>query len=124
MKSKYNILVVDDDSDMTETLSDILQENNFQVSIANNGFKAIETIKTSEIDLILMDLKMPGINGFETFREIEKIKPNVLVIFITAQFNEKVSYDAKADTYLIMEKPIDIENLLEVIKKNYKSVIK
>ena len=78
MKSKYRILLVDDDTDMTETLSDILQEMNFHVEIANNGFEAIERIKTSAFDLVLMDMKMPGINGAETFREIKKIRPGLL----------------------------------------------
>jgi len=118
MNSKYSILVVDDDTDMTETLSDILQENNFQVLIANNGFEAIEKIKTSEIDLILMDLRMPGINGLETFREIKKIQPGVIVMFMTAQSNENVRCEAIEGTCGVMLKPIDLEKLVKFISKN------
>jgi two-component system response regulator HydG len=118
MKSKSRILLVDDDTDMTETLSDILQEKNFQVEIANNGFEAIEKIKASSFDLVLMDMKMPGINGAETFREIKKIRPGVIVMFITAQSVEQVLAEALEEgAYGVMYKPIDPEKLVKFMEK-------
>jgi two-component system response regulator HydG len=118
MKSKDRILLVDDDKDMTETLSDILQEKNFQVEIANNGFEAIEKIKASSFDLVLMDMKMPGINGAETFREIKKIRPGIIVLFITAQSVEQVlAKGIEEGTYGVMYKPIDPEKLVKFLEK-------
>jgi two-component system, NtrC family, response regulator HydG len=118
MKSKYRILLVDDDTDMTETVSDILQEMNFHVEIANNGFEAIERIKTSAFDLVLMDMKMPGINGAETFREIKKIQPEIIVMFMTAQSIEQVLGEILEEgAYGVMYKPIDPEKLVEFIEK-------
>jgi two-component system response regulator HydG len=118
MKSKYRILLVDDDTDMTETLSDILQEMNFHVEIANNGFDAIDRIKTSAFDLVLMDMKMPGINGAETFREIKKIQPEIIVMFMTAQSIEQVLGEViEEGAYGVMYKPIDPEKLVEFIEK-------
>jgi CheY-like chemotaxis protein len=103
---------------MTETVSDILQEMNFHVEIANNGFEAIERIKTSAFDLVLMDMKMPGINGAETFREIKKIQPEIIVMFMTAQSIEQVLGEILEEgAYGVMYKPIDPEKLVEFIEK-------
>jgi CheY-like chemotaxis protein len=66
MKDKVSVLIVDDDKGMTETFSDILTDLGYHVEVVNNGFKAIEKIKTIAFDVIMMDIKMPGINGVET----------------------------------------------------------
>lgn len=72
---KANILIVDDDDGMIETLRDILIDLDYNVEIASDGYKAIEIVKNQSFDVILMDIKMPGINGVETFKEIKSIQP-------------------------------------------------
>jgi len=75
MEKKTSILIVDDDKGMTETLSDILEDIDYDVAVSDDGYKAIEMIKKKKFDFALMDIKMPGINGVETFKEVHRISP-------------------------------------------------
>ena len=84
MKEKASILVVDDQVGMLETFTDILEDRGFNVVTADDGFSAIKRVKAQAFDLIFMDIKMPGINGVQTFREIKKINPKIAVVMMTA----------------------------------------
>src|SRR3989337_804998 len=117
MKPKACVLLVDDDKDMTETLSDILTDMNYRVETANNGLEAIEKVKTHSFDTVLLDIKMPGINGVETFKEIKKIRPEAVVMLMTAQSVEQLVAEALEEgAYGIMYKPIDAKKLVEFIE--------
>jgi two-component system response regulator HydG len=117
MKSKASVLLVDDDKDMTETLSDILTDMSYRVETANSGSEAIEKVKTHAFDTVLLDIKMPGINGVETFREIKKIRPEAIVMLMTAQSVEELVAEALEEgAYGIMYKPIDTKKLVEFIE--------
>jgi DNA-binding NtrC family response regulator len=117
MKSKASVLLVDDDKDMTETLSDILTDMNYRVETANSGLEAIEKVKTHAFDTVLLDIKMPGINGVETFKEIKKIRPEAVVMLMTAQSVENLVAEALEEgAYGIMYKPIDTKKLVEFIE--------
>lgn len=124
MKPKASVLLVDDDKDMTETLSDILTDMNYRVEIANNGLEAIEKVKTHAFDTVLLDIKMPGINGVETFKEIKKIRPEAVVMLMTAQsVEELVSEALEEGAYGIMYKPIDTKKLVEFIETAKRGVL-
>ncbi len=69
MKPKRTILIVDDKQEMAETLTDILEDYGYTVVIALDGYQALKCIKESPIDIALIDIIMPGINGVETFKE-------------------------------------------------------
>jgi two-component system response regulator HydG len=113
MNEKGSILVVDDDNDMTTTLSDILVDLHYHVETANNGFEAIEKIKNRRFDTILLDIKMPGISGVETFKEIKKIRPDAVVMLMTAQSVEQLVTEAlDQGAFGIMYKPIDTTKLI------------
>jgi DNA-binding NtrC family response regulator len=117
MKSKASILLVDDDKDMTETLSDILTDMSYHVETANNGLEAIEKVKTYPFDTVLLDIKMPGISGVETFREIKRIRPEAIVMLMTAQSVEQLVAEALDEgAYGIMYKPINTKSLVEFIE--------
>jgi DNA-binding NtrC family response regulator len=117
MKQKASILLADDDKDMTETLSDILTDMGYHVETANNGLEAIEKVKTHVFDTVLLDIKMPGINGVETFKEIKKIRPEAVVMLMTAQSVEELVAEALEEgAYGIMYKPIDTKKLVEFIE--------
>lgn len=77
------VLVVDDDPDMCDNLNDILVANKFQVEVAFDGYSAVQLAKESAFDVIVLDLKLPVLNGFETFQAIREYRPDVMVIFIT-----------------------------------------
>jgi two-component system response regulator HydG len=124
MKQKASVLLVDDDKDMTETLSDILTDMSYRVETANNGLEAIEKVKTHAFDTVLLDIKMPGINGVETFKEIKKIRPDAVVMLMTAQSVEELVAEALEEgAYGIMYKPIDTKKLVEFIETAKKGAL-
>jgi len=124
MNEKASILIVDDDKDMTETLSDILVDLKYHVEMVNSGLEAIEKVKNHAFDTILLDIKMPGLNGLETFREIKKIRPEAIVMLMTAQSVEQLVADALEEgAYGIMYKPIDTKKLVEFVETTKKGAL-
>ncbi len=77
------ILVVDDD-DMNLIRAKMILGKKYNVFLASSGFEALETLRREEIDLVLLDIEMPKMNGFETFERMKEIVADISVIFITA----------------------------------------
>jgi len=124
VRNKANVLIVDDDIEMTETLSDILEDSGYDVESANDGFKAIERVKARTFDVILIDIKMPGINGVETYKEIKSIRPEAAVMMMTAYSVEDLVAEAlREGAYGVMYKPIDIAKVAEFIERIKKSAL-
>lgn len=118
MKEQTNILIVDDDVGICETLSDILVEEGFKVSVVNDGFEAIKEVNKSDYKIALIDIKMPKINGVETYKKIKHIKPSLRVIMMTAFSDEDLGKEAlKEGVYTIFYKPLNINELIKFIKK-------
>jgi CheY-like chemotaxis protein len=117
LKNKANILIVDDDIEMTETLSDVLIELGHHVETANDGFKAIQKVQVQTFDVILMDIKMPAMNGVETCKEIKRIHPKAVVMMMTAYSVEDLIAEAlKEGAYGVWYKPVEIEKVIELIE--------
>ncbi len=120
--AKLSILLVDDDPGILETMADILIEKDFIVTMASNGFKAIELVREMHFDAIIMDVRMPGINGVETFKKMKKIKRLPKIIFITAYALENLIQEAKTEGAIaVLIKPIDIDALESMLKSNSES---
>ncbi len=118
MKEKVSILIVDDNPGMTETMKDILDDKEYKVDVAGDGYRAIEMIKEKTYDVVLMDIKMPGINGVETFKEVKRISPLTKVMMMTAYSVEELVKEAlKEGAYGIIYKPLNINKVLEFIEK-------
>jgi len=81
------ILVVDDDEDIAVVAGLALESRGHSLTLVENGFKAIEAAKESVFDLLIVDLKMPGVSGADTIREIRTFRPDVPVIVITGSLN-------------------------------------
>ena len=112
-----NILLVDDQVGMVETLSDILKERGYNITIANDGREAIERAKETQFSLALIDIKLPGINGVETFKEIKKINPEIAVIMMTAYSVDDLIRESIAEgAYATIYKPFDPERILKIIE--------
>ena len=77
------ILVVDDD-DMNLTRTRIILKNDYDVILVNSGLKALDTLKREKVDLVLLDIEMPNMDGFETFRQMKEFADGIPVIFLTA----------------------------------------
>ena len=117
MGNEPAVLIVDDDAGILETMSDILKELHFKVTVANDGFKAIELVKNGTFDAILMDIRMPGIDGVETFKRIKRIRPGSKIIFMTAYAFEELVTEAKREgATAVLYKPIDIGNLEKMLR--------
>lgn len=116
--SKTNILVVDDIRSMRVTLGGILEDKGHNVVMVENGYQAIEAVKKTLFDLIFIDIKMPGINGVQTFREIKKIDRKAVVIMMTAYSVEDLLKEALEEgAYATVYKPFDVDKIIAIIEE-------
>lgn len=115
--SKPNILVVEDEELMRTILRKILEEANYQVSTADNAENALEIFSTSEIDIILTDIRMAGMDGLELLDRIKTIDTEALVIIMTAYSSVDSAIAAlRKGAYDYVTKPFVNEDLLQTIK--------
>ncbi len=118
-KKKAHILIVDDDHDILTLERKILEREGFVVSAANDGKEAVEKIETSDFDLILLDIMMPGIDGFEVSRVIQR-KPgerNTPVVFVTARDDsESMREGFRSGGTVFLSKPFTSNQLLRLVK--------
>jgi len=115
---KTSVLVVDDLRSIRLTLGGILEDEGHNVVTAEDGYQAIEAVKKAHFDAIFMDIKMPGINGVQTFREVKKIAPASAVIMMTAYSVEDLVKEALEEgAYAIIYKPFDIDKVISLIEK-------
>jgi DNA-binding NtrC family response regulator len=118
MAYRPTILVVDDEENMRESLKDILEEDNYDVELAENGVAALEKINSQEISVVITDTRMPEMDGFELLRKAKHDKPDLPVIMITAYATPKLAVEAMkqgAEDYV--SKPFDPDEILITIKK-------
>lgn len=116
---KKNILVVDDDADIREITGQNLSNNGFQVTCAKNGKDAIKVLKLVEFDLIISDLSMPDMDGFELMKELLKIKDDIPVIVVSGLGEDgcmlNMAKHLGAD--YTFEKPFDNNDLLKKVNE-------
>lgn len=113
---KCRILLVDDEKTMVKYLSKRLIKRGFDISVAYNGFDAVEKVKESEFDVVLLDVLMPGMDGIETLREIKKLKPMAEVIMLTGHASVEVGIEGmKSGAFNYIMKPFDPNELVTEI---------
>ncbi|MFC1804854.1 response regulator transcription factor [Candidatus Omnitrophota bacterium] len=115
----YKLLVVDDDKDIIETLKPRLIREGYDVVVAYDGKEALRKLKKDNPDILLLDLMMPKLNGFEVLKEVrEKHKDKWRPVIIISAHGEletvEKCYDMEADHYL--KKPCSIDTILHGIK--------
>jgi len=113
------ILVVDDEKETVETLSGILLKNGYEVSTAFDGEEALRKVREDDPDVILLDLVMPKLNGYETLKEIrekhnDKWRPVIIISAKTELESVQKCYNLEADHYLT--KPCSLDNILRGIE--------
>ena len=115
-QSLGKILIVDDQSGIRESMSDALIIEGYEVHSFSNGFDAIKKAKEVSFDVAFLDIKMPGINGVETFVQIKKISPETVVFMITANAEEALLKQAIDEgAYAIIDKPFDMDMIIKVV---------
>lgn len=114
------IMVVDDDNDICESLSDLLHEKGYRVKTANDGSTAVQMSRENLFDVILLDMKLPTMNGLDAYLAIRDIRPSVVVILITGYRNELrnlVDRALQRNACVCLDKPLDIDRLLDIIQE-------
>jgi len=115
---KTSILIVDDDVSLGETLSLVLGRKGYAVVIAKGGPEAIERVKERPFDVVFMDIKMPLMNGVEAYKRIKKVRPEAVVVMMTAYAVEELVQKALQEgAYGIIYKPLDIEKVITLIER-------
>jgi two-component system response regulator AtoC len=115
---KPAILVVDDDEVMRQTLSDVLRKRGYAVSTAETGGQTISSIKKQLFDLILLDIRLPDMDGLDVLKRIKEIESDLMVIVMTAYSDVQTAVMAiKSGAYDYIDKPFELEELKILIQK-------
>jgi len=118
-------LLVDDEQEFVQTLSDRLNTRNYGSYPVFDGEQAMELLESETPDVMVLDLKMPGMQGVDVLRQTKKAKPEIEVIILTGHGSEedrKVCLDLGAYAYL--QKPVDIAELTKLIDTAHEKVAK
>ena len=117
---KPRILIVDDEKDFTDSLAERLALREYDVSTSLSGEEAIEKVKGYNFDVVILDVKMPGIDGVETLREIKRIKPLTEVIMLTGHATVEAAIQGMQLGALdFLLKPCENEELVSKINRGY-----
>jgi two-component system, OmpR family, response regulator CpxR len=117
------VLLVDDEREFVETLSERLQMRDFGSAVVYGGEEALSIVEEDEPEVMVLDLKMPGIDGLEVLKQVKEKHPNVEVIVLTGHGSKDIAdlcLELGACAYL--EKPVDIDKLTRAMEEAYKKV--
>ena len=117
-KEKLRILLVDDEKEFVESLSERLAMRDLKADVAYDGEQALKALKEKEPDVMILDLRMPGIDGTEVLRRVKKEHPNVEVVILTGHGTDKDEKEAlRLGAAAYLKKPVDIEQLVGAVRK-------
>ncbi|MEI7751959.1 MAG: response regulator [Candidatus Omnitrophota bacterium] len=118
MPEKTTVLVVDDEVNICSTLAKILELKGYEVAQAESGSSAVQMFRNRAFDVVLMDIRMPGMNGVEACKEMKKIKPETAVILMTAFTMDEILHEAlREGAYAVVHKPLDMDTVTNMIEK-------
>ena len=112
---QIKILLVDDEEHIRLLFKEELEEEGYSIGLASNGFDALEVLKTGRFDLVVLDIKMPGMDGIQTLNEIKKLNKGQHVILCSAYGEFKQDFSSwVSDAYVV--KSADMRELKDTIK--------
>ncbi len=118
MSEELKILVVDDEKEFCKNVRDILEMKGYRVALAHDGFRALELVKQNGFDLVLMDMKMPVMDGVQTLKKVKEFIPDTPVIMVTAYAVEDLLREAlREGAFGTLKKPLDFDKLFALIEK-------
>jgi two-component system, NtrC family, response regulator PilR len=112
------IMIIEDDKEMRSLLKDFLEEEGFETDSASNGVDALQVLSKDHFDLVITDIRMPGLTGLDILPRMRRLKPEIPIIVMTAYGSDDVrrrSLERGATIYL--EKPIHLSKLRTVIRE-------
>jgi two-component system, NtrC family, response regulator HydG len=116
MVDNVKVLVVDDDRRMVRTICDILRIKGYQAEPAYTGEEAVEKVKTWGPDCVLMDIKMPGMDGVKALNIIKSLMPGLPVVLMSAYATDEQIEEAKRQgAYAVLTKPVDLQLVLSFV---------
>ncbi|MBM4274407.1 MAG: response regulator [Deltaproteobacteria bacterium] len=117
---KFKMLVVDDETDFLETIVKRLKARNIEVAGAESGYQALDLMDRQDFDVVILDVKMPGMDGIETLREMKKKKPRTEVIMLTGHASvESGIQGMQLGAFDYVMKPVALDELLEKVRQAY-----
>ncbi len=112
-----SILIIDDDDQLRNSFKKLLDEEGYKVESAASGEAGLDIVKNESLDLVILDIRLPGMNGIETFKKIHGIEPKLPVIIMTAYGTTETAIETtKLGAFDYILKPFDIPDMLELIK--------
>lgn len=115
---KYTILVADDEDNVSKLLALVLKEKGYRIILAKNGQEALAQFKQMSMALVLMDIRMPEMDGLTALRKLKEINKSVPIILMTAYAGVETAVDAlKLGAFDYIIKPFDLEDVLSLVKK-------
>ncbi|MFH1383075.1 MAG: response regulator [Chloroflexota bacterium] len=116
MAAKKRILLVEDEVAVRESLRDWLTEDGYEVDVAENGQEALEKIKGKEFGMLVLDLKLPGMDGLQVFEHAKELKPKTKGVIITAYPSKDTQEKAKRlGLFEYLVKPFKVEDLEKIV---------
>lgn len=116
--ARSTILVVDDEEAIRDLMVAALGSKSREVLTAATGEEAVEIVKRADVDLVLLDLSMPGMNGVDTFREIQALRPGLPVIIVTAYPDSDLMARAlEIGPFTMMSKPVDLTKIQTTVDR-------
>ena len=117
-KRPITILIVEDDDDLRESLAASLSDEGYHVLWAGDADEAIASVKAHKVNIVFMDICLPGMNGVEVYKAIKKMQPTVKTVMMTGFFvHDLVNAAISAGAYDVLYKPFAMDDILKVIKK-------
>jgi DNA-binding NtrC family response regulator len=118
---EFKVLMVDDEEDFVTTLAERMKMRNLSPDLALSGEQALQRVQEDVPDVMVLDLKMPGIDGMEVLRRVRQAYPQVQVVVLTGHGSEKDEAEAKRlGAYAYLQKPVDMERLVKTLRQAYK----
>lgn len=118
MAEKGNILFVDDNENMCTTMAMVFEHIGYDTHTAFDGVDAVEAVRERAFDLLFMDIKMPNLNGVEALHEIKLVRPEVIVVMMTAYTKDALVSEAfKEGAYDVLYKPFDLEQIIALAER-------
>ena len=119
---KFKLLLVDDEEEFVSALAERLKMRDLESDTVFDGDQALSFVNEKEPDVMVLDLKMPGIDGIEVLRRVRKTYPNLQVIILTGHGTEKDEDRARRlGAFDYMQKPVDIDDLVGRVRKAYRN---
>jgi DNA-binding NtrC family response regulator len=123
-KNKINLLIVDDEEQFLNAISRSLELRDFNVIAVDRGDKALEAARNQSVDIALLDLKMPGMDGQETLKVLKKEHPWMEIIILTGHGTiDSASSCTRNGAYSYLQKPCEFDQLLETLVQAYKQKV-